>query len=249
MLYLDILAFYALISCLTLHLFLICHCFILLLRLVTRASLYRGLHILYIFSDFCSFSYSPYPHTTACRSLIPSCCSGTDAPRSAIEARILNTLDTRENNRQETYIAWVKGHKDIKGNEKADKLSKETSILGHDSEGVVTPASLKAWARRETVKARGGSGQGILGWHRKAISAHTWCVMEKGPQNTWLHKIKKSETPVCRCQQQEEQSGQHLAARCSLLTKARNQVERQELLEWKTCHTRRQRIIFKNFGY
>ena len=148
--------------------------------------------------------------------------SGTKAPCSAIEARIQKTLETRENRHLETYIAWVKGHKDIKGNEKADKLSKTTSILGHESEGVVTPAGLKAWARRERAKARGGSGQGVLGWHRKAISAYTWCVTEKGPQNKWwLHKIKKSDTPACRCQQehptqenQEEQSGEHLAV-CS----------------------------------
>ena len=164
--------------------------------------------------------------------------SGTEAPRSAIEARIHQVLGTLENNRQDTYIAWVKGHKDIKGNEKADKLSKETSILGHESEGVVTPAGLRAWARRVRAEARGGIGEGILGWHRRAISAYTWCVTEKGPQNKWLHKLKKSDTPACRCQQQEEQSGEHLAARCSLLTRARSQVERKELLEWKSRHAR-----------
>ena len=81
--------------------------------------------------------------------------SGSEAPRSAIEARIQHALETRENNKQDTYIAWVKGHKDIKGNEKADKLSKETSILGHESEGVVTPAGLQAWARRVRAEARG----------------------------------------------------------------------------------------------
>ena len=126
----------------------------------------------------------------------------------------------------------MKGHKDIKGNEEADKLSKTTSILGHESEGVVTPAGLKAWARRERAKARGGSRQGVLGWHRKAISAYSWCVTEKGPQNKWLHKIKKSDTPACRCQQenQDEQSGEHLVERCSMLTRARSQVEREELL-------------------
>ena len=86
--------------------------------------------------------------------------SGAEAPGSGTEARIQKTLETRENNKQETYLAWVKCHKDIKGNEKADKLSKATSILGHESEGVVTPAGLRAWARRERAKARGGNGKG-----------------------------------------------------------------------------------------
>ena len=36
--------------------------------------------------------------------------SGTEAPRSSIEARIQHGLETQENKVQETYIAWVKGH-------------------------------------------------------------------------------------------------------------------------------------------
>ena len=42
--------------------------------------------------------------------------------------------------------AWGKGHKDIKGNEEADRLCKRA--LGHESEGVVIPAGLRAWLRR-----------------------------------------------------------------------------------------------------
>ena len=42
--------------------------------------------------------------------------SGTEGPRSSIEASIQRALETRENRKQETYLAWVKGHKDIKGN-------------------------------------------------------------------------------------------------------------------------------------
>ena len=160
--------------------------------------------------------------------------SGIKPPRSAIEARILETLETRENNLLETHIAWVKGHKDIKGNEKADKLSKETSILGHESEGVVTPAGLKAWARRVRAEARGGSGEGILGWHRRAISAYTWCVTEKGPQRKWLHYIKKADTSECECHQQ--QTGEHLVEECSLLADVRKPVEKEDMCTWKTRH-------------
>ena len=81
--------------------------------------------------------------------------SGVEAPRSAIEARFQHALETRESKLQETYIAWVKGHKDIKGNELTDKISEHASILGHELEGVVIPAGLRAWARRERAEARG----------------------------------------------------------------------------------------------
>ena len=166
--------------------------------------------------------------------------SGTVPPRSEIEARILDELCRRSHNRLDTGLAWVKGHKGIEGNEKADKLCKEASILGHESEGVVTPAGLRAWSKRVRAEARGGTGEGILGWNHKAISAYTWCVTEKGPQRKWLHRIKKTDTPECQCgyHEQPEQSGEHLVERCSMLTRARSQVESKELLEWKSRHAR-----------
>ena len=140
-------------------------------------------------------------------------------------------------------MVWVKGQKGIKGNEEADKLCRETSILGHESQGVVTPAGLRAWGKRVRAEARGGSGEGILGWHRKAISAYTWCSTEKGPQRKWLYKIKKKDTPECHCQEdaqdtQPEQSGEHLVERCRLLEEKRKLVEKGEMREWRTRHSR-----------
>ena len=155
--------------------------------------------------------------------------SGAAPPRSKIEARILNELCRRSQDHLYTgSLAWVKGHKGIERNEKADKLCREALILGHESEGVVTPAGLRAWSRRVRAEARGGNGEGILGWSRKAISAYTWCVTEKGPQRKWLHKIKKKDTPGCPChrdqEQPPEQSGEHLVEGCRLLAEARELV-------------------------
>ena len=151
--------------------------------------------------------------------------SGAAPPKSEIKARISNELCKRSQNNLDTALAWVKGHKGIEGNKNADKLCREASILGHESEGVVTPAGLRVWSRRVRAEARGGNGEGILGWSCKAILAYTWCITEKGPQRKWLHKIKKKNTPGCHChrdqEQPPEQSGEHLVEGCRLLAEAR----------------------------
>ena len=88
------------------------------------------------------------------------------------------------------------------------------------------------------AESRGGNGEGILGWSRKAISAYTWCVTERRPQRKWLHKIKKKGTPECHChrdqEQPPEQSGEHLVEGCRLLAEARELVKRKEMREWRT---------------
>ena len=81
-----------------------------------------------------------------------------------------------------------------------------------------------------------GKGYLLLGWHRKAISAYTWCISEKGK---WLHKIKKGDTVECDCRQ--EQTGKHLAEGCELLAEARKLVEKEEIREWGTRHSRNQK--------
>ena len=81
---------------------------------------------------------------------------GKSALGSPIEARIQHALGNRRE--KDTYLAWVNGHKDIKGNVEADRLSTQASRLKHDSEDVVTPTGLRAWPTRVRAEARGGSG-------------------------------------------------------------------------------------------
>ena len=71
------------------------------------------------------------------------------------------------------------------------------------------PAGLRTWSKRVRPTARGEGGEGIPGWHHRAISAYTWCVTEKGPHRKWLHKIGKEEKPGCQCKIQTGQSEAH----------------------------------------
>ena len=131
-----------------------------------------------------------------------------------------------------TYLAWVKGHKDIKGNEEADRLSKRASILGHESEGILTPAGLRAWSRRVRAEARGGNGNGLLGWRRKALSEYTWCLSDKGPQSGWLLKIGKADPDKCRCG--EVMTGTHVVEECPELGERRPRG-----VEWREAQSGR----------
>ena len=85
-----------------------------------------------------------------------------------------------------------------------------------------------------------GSGEGMLERHRKAISAYTWCVTEKGPQKKWLHFVKKSDTPECHCYGEQAQSGEHLVERCELLTEDWEKVKREDMGAWKSRHIQKQ---------
>ena len=78
---------------------------------------------------------------------------------------------------------------------------------------MVTPAGLKAWARRVRAEARGGNRNGLLGWCRKALSAYTWCRTNKGPQNDWLYKIKKTDTESCK-RGSKTMTGTHVVEEC-----------------------------------
>ena len=69
---------------------------------------------------------------------------GLTPPRSKIETREMEELCRRID--KDTCVAWVKAHKEIRENEEADMPCKEASILRHESEGMVTPNGLKAWA-------------------------------------------------------------------------------------------------------
>ena len=95
---------------------------------------------------------------------------------------------------------------------------------------MVTPAGLRAWARRMRAEPRGGNGNGLLGWCRKALSAYTWCRTNKGPQNEWLFKIKKTDTERCKCGS-KTMTGTHVVEECPELNQWR--PRRAVWKEWR----------------
>ena len=77
---------------------------------------------------------------------------------------------------------------------------------------------------------RGGNGNGLLGWCRKALSAYTWCRTSKGLQNEWLFKIKKMDTESCKCGS-KTMTGTHVVEECPELDQWR--PRRAVWKEWR----------------
>ena len=101
------------------------------------------------------------------------------------------------------------------------------------SEGMVTPAGLRAWSkcmqRPEEEEEEKGYWGGIVGQYQSIPG-----VTEKGPP---LHKIGKTDTPRCHCQNRE-QSRRHAVEGCVKLTEVRKKVESEEMEEWWMRHSR-----------
>ena len=135
-------------------------------------------------------------------------------PRSQIEARIKKALmsDTRD-----IGILWVRGHTGITGNEKADKRAEYESFLGEISgkTSIATEEGVRAMHNRirKSHRQQPGFNPRTCEWSRQAISAYTWTRTERGPQNKWLHHVKKANSPACNCGAPEE-SGHHLVFEC-----------------------------------
>ena len=68
-------------------------------------------------------------------------------------------------------------------------------------------------ATRKTYRQQLGFNPGTCEWNRHSLSAYTWTRTERGPQNKWLHHIKKVDSPSCACGAAEE-TGNHLVFEC-----------------------------------
>jgi len=125
-----------------------------------------------------------------------------------------------------------------------DKLVGKASLEGNGSP-VITQEGIKAITRR---KVRGhqaieGFGKERYKWGNQALAAYTWCRSNKGPQRSWLHKIRKAPNPDCpNCG--EEETGEHIVFRCPAHQQER--VKMGEIQEWKDLDKPRWRGEGKN---
>ena len=74
-----------------------------------------------------------------------------------------------------------------------------------------------------THKARGGNGNELLGWCRKALSVYTWCRTNQGPQTEWLFKFKKADTGKCKFG--KTMTGTHVVEECGPVENAQGGLE------------------------
>ena len=135
-------------------------------------------------------------------------------PRPHIESRIKAAL---KSHRRDLGILWARGYIGISGNEKADKRAEFESFLGEISgrSRIATGEGVRAISRatRKTYQQQPEFNPRTCEWNRHSLSAYTWTRTERGPQNKWLHHIKKVDSPSCACGA-AEQTGHHLVFEC-----------------------------------
>ncbi|KAF8427706.1 hypothetical protein EV426DRAFT_682711 [Tirmania nivea] len=148
-------------------------------------------------------------------------------PRSGIEKEIKDLLH-RQGNR-ETAIGWVRSHIGIPGNEKADRRAAYESALGRiaGTQQVATAAVIRAAAkaRRKDMRSEPGFGINRSLWHRHAMAAYTWLRTNRGPQNYWLHFVRKVDSPACPNCDHPSEDGSHITFDCP-----HHRRQRQELI-------------------
>ena len=135
-------------------------------------------------------------------------------------------LKRRNDNNQDTAIAWVRAHIQIPGNEEADALANWASHLGEvaGSTRTITEGGIRTKGKRERAEMRRREGFRLgtaTDWTRQALSAYTWTRTDRGPQKQWLHHIGRAENPYCPCDSNTIQSGEHLVFDCPLHARAR----------------------------
>ncbi|KAF8414594.1 hypothetical protein EV426DRAFT_722189 [Tirmania nivea] len=149
-------------------------------------------------------------------------------PRSGIERELKDLLHKRAH--LQTAIGWVRSHIGIPGNERADKRAAYESALGRiaGTQQVATAAGIRtaAKARRKDMRSEPGYGSNRCLWHRHALSAYTGLRTNRGPQNYWLHFVRKVDSPACPNCDHPSEDGHHITFDCP-----HHRQQRQELIE------------------
>ena len=92
-------------------------------------------------------------------------------------------------------------------------------ILGEISgkSGIAPAEGIQGWSRdtNKAFRLQPGFNPRTCEWNRHSLRAYTWTRTERGPQNKWLHHIKKAASPSCACGGEEE-TRKHIVLECPL---------------------------------
>jgi hypothetical protein len=147
-----------------------------------------------------------------------------------------------ERNELKVEFSWIKAHAGKEGNELSDRLAKEASITCNIEECYnkipnsaiskeLKELCLKQWQNEWNTTTKGATTKSVYPYieHRMTLKVSptpnfTTMVTGHGKINSYLHKFKIIENPVCPCNK-GDQTVDHIIYRCGIHEQERNRLK------------------------
>ncbi|CAK1584821.1 unnamed protein product [Parnassius mnemosyne] len=177
------------------------------------------------------------------RSAITTICDPVSLNPIASEIRTM--IKTLEDNRKQVELYWIKAHCGIQGNERADELAKQAAIKNKQSPAydkfplsyakrLIRNTTLQIWQRKYEQATTSSITKkffpNIVKAYKilKSIKMNnlvTHLFTGHGGNKAYLYKYKLSSSPCCICDENADQTIEHIVIDCPRFGKRRFETE------------------------
>lgn len=148
--------------------------------------------------------------------------SGPKSARSDSEIKIWEHLRLMDKNVKIAF-QWVPGHVGLKGNESADCAAKEASKLNQENcpldfdtaKAIIRRDAVNSWRSGLSQTERPKCNENNLSRRERVVLSQLRTGEHCPILNAYLHRIGKSDSPICKDCKRQADTWQHLLLKCS----------------------------------